>query len=70
MMNYDIEIPFSWDKDFKEKLRSEVFWYLDTYFYDGPFDHDSIMHALMWNTKGKCNPKQLSGFVEDWLVEN
>ena len=65
-----IDIPPLWDKDYSEKLYSELFNFLETYFYDGPLERKNLINTIMLDTKGQLNPKVVSDIVDEYMANN
>lgn len=67
-MIFEIKIKDTTDpEEYIKHLRQQVSEYLRTYFYDGPFDEDILMSAIMRQTKGKVNPHQIISIVRSFI---
>lgn len=64
-----INIPELWDKNYNEKLKKEIYIFLERFFYDGPFDVKNMMSTIMYDTKGFINPKVAQEVVEEFLED-
>ena len=64
-----IKRPNEWDEHYQVKLEAEIRKYLDTYFYDGSFDHHILMTSVMREGRGHINPVFAFDVIQNFINE-